>query len=108
MGNKQQSDGNYAMEPEQLPTAMPRKSRHLSMEETSAEISLDANYMTTGEVRVNASGVATPTGTHQRRLTSTQFLGTQGDEAAVARTPRGHARKNTVPQQVIKFEKQSK
>lgn len=116
MGNKQQiGEGGHETleEPSPQPSHEPRKSRHLSMESVSAEISLDGNFISTGQTSVDESGRPTLNGHKHRRLTSTQFLGVQGDKAVAASpqkrpTNAKHQRSSTIPQQVLKFEKQSK
>jgi len=110
MGNKQhqaleETPSSYVMEVDaETPT---HKQSRLSMESVAAEISLDGTFVQTG--------VATPSKgrSHERRISSAQFLGAQGDQA-VADSPRSkkqpkalHSRTQSVPQQVLKFEQQS-
>jgi hypothetical protein len=116
MGNKQTGEGypepleESSMSPRSQASHEPRKSRHLSMESVSAEISLDGNFISTGQTSVDSSGRPALNGRAHRRLTSTQFLGLQGDKAVAASPQKRptHQRKSTIPQQVLKFEKQSK
>ena len=116
MGNKQTGEGypepleESSMSPRSQASHEPRKSRHLSMESVSAEISLDGNFISTGQTSVDGEGRPALNGRAHRRLTSTQFLGLQGDKAVAASPQKRptHQRKSTIPQQVLKFEKQSK